>query len=86
MYRHIEQVDGHMAFTPEEVAEGLHRQLIDLLIKKGDQFRVSTDGYCTIIDYIGRVRVEDGDRFELLTGDEYVGFYDDEGRCADKED
>ena len=86
MYRHTEQVDGHMAFTPEEVEQKLHHKLIDLLIERGDQFRVSSDGYCTIVDYVGRVRVEDGDRFELITSDEYIGNYDDEGLPSKDED
>lgn len=49
------------AFTPEEVKQGLHLDLIAYLLehnRKNDEryyeFIVTTDGYCTIIEWVER--------------------------------
>ena len=66
-------------FTPEEVKQGLHLDLIKHLLEmngKSDrhynQILVNTDGYCTMVEWVQRSYNDDNcdERFELLEYDE----------------
>lgn len=68
------------AFVPEEVEQGLFNKLIEyfLFYNKTSQehyidFHVTTDGYCTIVDWIEvPYNHEWGGSFEYVQVDEYV--------------
>lgn len=68
-------------FTPEEVKQGLHLDLIKHLLEMNEkskkhynQILVNTDGYCTMVEWVQRSYSDDScdDRFELLEYDEVV--------------
>lgn len=68
-------------FTPEEVKKGLFTDLINYLIghnaksdKSYNEIKVSTDGYCTIVDWVEISYDMEGDcgRFEYLEPDQVV--------------
>ena len=69
------------AFTPEEVEQGLHidliRFLLDLSNKMKDSYfdiHITSDGYCTIVEWVDVSYNFPGeeDKFVLLKGDEYI--------------
>lgn len=60
-------LDGSMAFTPEDVERGSFTKFVNLLCKMDYEFRVWSDGYCRIVDYISRSRAEYGEHFEIWT-------------------
>ena len=68
-------------FTPEEVKQGLHLDLIKHLLEMNEksdrhynQILVNTDGYCTMVEWVQRSYNDDSydDRFELLEYDDVV--------------
>ena len=73
--------NGSMEFTPDEVEAGYLDKFIHLLMDMKNEFRVWTDGYCWIVDYISDITVECGIRYELtdLTSE------DDEGDWREAE-
>jgi hypothetical protein len=67
------------AFTPEEVKKGLHLDLINYLIdynSKADGYfndiHITTDGYCTLIEWVQESYKEACTGFEFVGCDEEV--------------
>lgn len=67
------------AFTPEEVKKGLHLDLINYLIdynEKSDGYfndiHITSDGYCTIIEWVCERHGEACTGFEFVDHDEEV--------------
>lgn len=68
-----------MSFTPEEVSKGLHLKLITNLLEISNELEcgrydilITSDGYCTIINWCEHNFDEDSGRFEYIDEDEYV--------------
>ena len=68
-------------FTPEEVKQGLHLDLIRYLLEMNEksetqynQILIDTDGYCTMVEWVQRSYKDDScdDRFEKVEYDELV--------------
>jgi len=70
-----------MAFTPEEVEQGLHKKLLDYLFEynnKSDEhycdIHICTDGYCTIIEWdVVPYNHEWGGQFQYIGMEQEVG-------------
>jgi hypothetical protein len=67
------------AFTPEEVKQGLHLDLIKYLLdynaKSKDYFNdihIDNDGYCTIIEWVSESREDATTSFEFVDCDETI--------------
>lgn len=68
------------SFTPEEVEQGLHLKLLNVLLELNNAFKkryndihIWTDGYCTIIDWAESYYDDVGEgRFEFVEGDEVI--------------
>ena len=70
-------IDGSMAFTPEDVERGSFAKFVDLLCEMDYEFRVCSDGYCRIVDYVTRCRAECGDHFEIWTEEDVEALQQD---------
>lgn len=76
----MEKSYNSMAFVPEDVELGLHKELIDYLINYGqkseshfNEVHITTDGYCLIVNWICRSYEESyGGRFDFVDEDEEV--------------
>lgn len=62
-------INGSIAFTPEDVQSNKHKVFIDFLISMNMEFRVWTDGYCWIIDYLSAIASKE-DNVHFMTNAE----------------
>lgn len=67
------------AFTPEDVEKGLHFKLINTLLDLNKELKnyyneilITSDSYCTIVQWVERHYDWDDCRFEYISDDEYV--------------
>ena len=67
------------AFTPEEVKKGLHLELIKYLLEYNEKsekyyndIHITTDGYCTIIEWVCECHGEACTGFSFVDHDEQV--------------
>lgn len=57
------RIDGKMAFTPEEVADGKLTKFIEVLRECDAEIHIWTDGYCWIVEYLEDSTTADGINF-----------------------
>ena len=68
---HKANLDGSMAFTPEDVKAGRMTRFMKCLMEMDCEFVVCTDGYCWIVEYLDSVKAQDGVRFYAINREEY---------------
>lgn len=86
------------AFTPNDIKKGLHIKLVNTLLEISNelegctlQIKISSDGYCTLVDWVEKFEDIPGESFELVDEEtqevmEYIRFPDRTGTYCLKED
>lgn len=72
------KIDGKMAFRPEEIADGKMERFIKVLVENNAEIRLWTDGYVYVVEYIEDISVADGNHFEAIDGDNYIGSFSED--------
>lgn len=80
---HRDNLDGTMAFAPEDVKEGRMARFIDCLLEMDCAFNVYTDGYCWVVEYLDFTKCKDGIHFYALNPEDYEECAEDYEECEE---
>lgn len=64
------RIDGKMAFTPREIADGKLIKFIEVLRECDAEIHIWTDGYCWVVEYLEDSTARDGINFHPVDADE----------------